>query len=52
MVRDLGLDDQSFAWVGPATGIGDERQLLDEAWDLAAVEELYTTFLRPRDWAD
>ncbi len=36
----------SFAWVGPATGIGDERQLLDDAWDLAAVEELYRTFLR------
>src|SRR6476661_8017732 len=46
VVQDLELEDQSFAWVGPATGIGDERQLLDEAWDLATVEELYTTFLR------
>jgi phenylacetic acid degradation operon negative regulatory protein len=46
VVEELGLDDQSFAWVGPATGIGDEAQLLDEAWDLATVEELYTTFLR------
>jgi phenylacetic acid degradation operon negative regulatory protein len=46
VVEELGLDDQSFAWVGPASGIGDEAQLLDEAWDLASVEELYTTFLR------
>ena len=45
-VADLDLAARSFAWVGPATGIGDERRLLEDAWDLATVEDLYRAFLR------
>jgi phenylacetic acid degradation operon negative regulatory protein len=44
-VRDLGLEDQAFAWVGPASGIGHEGRLLAEAWDLADVEDRYLAFL-------
>ena len=28
VIRELGLEDQAFAWTGPATGIGDESRLL------------------------
>lgn len=45
VVRELGLEKQSFGWVGPASGIGDEHRLLSEAWDLADVEERYLAFL-------
>jgi phenylacetic acid degradation operon negative regulatory protein len=45
VVRDLGLEEQAFAWVGPATGIGDESRLLADAWDLADVEDRYLAFL-------
>ena len=45
VVRDLGLERQAFAWVGPASGIGDESRLLGSAWDLADVEDRYLTFL-------
>ncbi len=45
VVRDLGLEAQAFAWVGPASGIGDESRLLTAAWDLAEVEDRYLAFL-------
>ncbi len=45
VVRDLGLEAQAFAWVGPASGIGDESRLLTAAWDLADVEDRYLGFL-------
>ena len=45
VVRDLGLETQAFAWVGPASGIGDESRLLADAWDLAEVEDRYLRFL-------
>ena len=45
VVRDLGLEEQAFAWVGPAGGIGSEERLLVEAWDLADVERRYLSFL-------
>ena len=45
VVRDLGLETQAFAWVGPASGIGDESRLLADAWDLAEVEDRYLSFL-------
>ena len=45
VVRDLGLENQAFAWTGPATGIGDENRLLADAWDLADVEDRYLSFL-------
>ncbi|MEP7091000.1 MAG: PaaX family transcriptional regulator C-terminal domain-containing protein [Nocardioidaceae bacterium] len=44
-VRELGLADRAFAWVGPASGIGDEGRLLAGAWDLAEVEDRYLAFL-------
>ncbi|HET8604962.1 MAG TPA: PaaX family transcriptional regulator C-terminal domain-containing protein [Marmoricola sp.] len=45
VIRELGLEQQSFAWVGPATGIGEESRLVDAAWDLEDVEERYLGFL-------
>jgi len=45
VIHELGLQDLSFAWIGPATGIGDESQLLKAAWDLDNVEERYLEFL-------
>ena len=44
-VRELGLESQAFAWIGPASGIGDEARLLTDAWDLADVEDRYLAFL-------
>lgn len=45
VIRDLGLEDQAFAWTGPATGIGDESRLLGAAWDLDDVEGRYLDFI-------
>ncbi len=45
-VRELRLEQQAFAWVGPASGIGDEARLLNDAWDLADVEDGYLGFLQ------
>lgn len=45
VVAGLGLEDQSFAWVGPSAGIGDEGRLVEAAWDLADVEKRYLGFL-------
>ncbi len=45
VVRELGLEQQAFAWVGPASGIGDESRLLGDAWELAHVEDRYLRFL-------
>jgi phenylacetic acid degradation operon negative regulatory protein len=45
VLGDLDLEQQSFAWVGPATGIGEESRLVAAAWDLDDVEERYLGFL-------
>lgn len=45
VIRDLGLVDKAFAWVGPATGIGDESRLLADAWQLDDVEDRYLEFI-------
>lgn len=45
VIRDLGLDQQSFGWIGPASGIGEETRLMAEAWDLEEVEQRYLEFL-------
>lgn len=45
VVRELGLDQQSFGWIGPASGIGEESRLMASAWDLDEVEERYLAFL-------
>jgi phenylacetic acid degradation operon negative regulatory protein len=45
VLRDLDLEQRSFAWVGSATGIGEESRLVEAAWDLDDVEERYLGFL-------
>lgn len=45
VVEELELRGQSFAWVGPTAGIGDEAELVNAAWDLAGVEQRYLHFL-------
>jgi len=45
VVRELGLEKQAFAWIGPASGIGDESRLLADAWDLEDVEDRYLAFI-------
>jgi phenylacetic acid degradation operon negative regulatory protein len=45
VVRELGLEQRSFGWIGPASGIGDESRLLGAAWDLDDVEDRYLAFL-------
>lgn len=45
VVAELGLEEQSFAWVGPAAGIGEESRLVAAAWDLGDVEKRYLGFL-------
>lgn len=45
VVAGLGLTAQSFAWVGPTSGIGDESRLVRAAWDLEDVETRYLDFL-------
>jgi phenylacetic acid degradation operon negative regulatory protein len=45
VVDDLDLGGQSFAWVGPAVGIGEESRLVEAAWDLGDVEKRYLAFL-------
>ncbi len=45
VVGELDLDDVSFAWVGPRSGIGDEARLVAAAWDLLEVEERYRDFV-------
>jgi phenylacetic acid degradation operon negative regulatory protein len=45
VIVELELEAQSFAWVGPTAGIGDEGQLVEAAWDLADVEKRYLQFL-------
>lgn len=45
VVAGLGLAAQSFAWVGPTSGIGDESRLVRAAWDLEDVEKRYIEFL-------
>ncbi|GGF57226.1 PaaX family transcriptional regulator [Marmoricola endophyticus] len=45
VVASLGLVEQSFAWLGPTSGVGDEARLVGAAWDLADVEKRYLEFL-------
>lgn len=45
VISDLDLSPQSFAWIGPAAGIGEESQLVEAAWDLGSVEKRYLQFL-------
>ncbi len=50
VVDDLGLAERAFAWVGSAADVGDQRRLLDDAWELADVAARYLDFIA--DFAD
>ena len=39
VVQELDLASQSFAWVGPTAGIGEETHLVEAAWDLDGCRE-------------
>ena len=45
VIRDLGVEDRTFAWAGPTAPIGDEAKLLEDAWNLSDVEDRYLEFL-------
>jgi phenylacetic acid degradation operon negative regulatory protein len=49
VIRDLDLEAQSCAWVGPTAGIGDESRLVEAAWDLGDVEKRYLGFIEAFD---
>lgn len=45
VVVDLGLTGVTSSFVGPFGEIGEERQVVEQAWDLAEVETAYAEFL-------
>lgn len=45
VVEDLGLAERAFAWIGPAAGLGDQRRLLADAWELDHVAARYLDFI-------
>lgn len=45
VVADLGLTGVTSSFVGPFGAIGAERQVVEQAWDLAEVEAAYEAFL-------
>jgi len=45
VIADLDLDAVSSSFVGPFGEIGAEREVVAQAWDLAAVEKAYEEFL-------
>jgi phenylacetic acid degradation operon negative regulatory protein len=52
VVDDLGLTGATSSFVGPFGGIGTERDLVAQAWDLAGVESAYEDFVETFDAAD
>jgi phenylacetic acid degradation operon negative regulatory protein len=45
VVDDLGLTGVTSSFVGPFGGIGEQRAMVAQAWDLAEVEAAYVDFL-------
>ena len=45
VIDDLGLTAVASSFVGPYGAIGDEQQVVQQAWDLAEVELAYEEFL-------
>lgn len=45
VVDDLALAERAFAWVGLAAGIGDQRRLLADSWELDDVATRYLDFI-------
>jgi phenylacetic acid degradation operon negative regulatory protein len=45
VIHELGLERVTSSFVGPFGAIGHERQLVDQAWNLASVEAEYHDFI-------
>ncbi|WSY19045.1 PaaX family transcriptional regulator (plasmid) [Embleya sp. NBC_00896] len=45
ILGELGLDAPAFSFRGAFGGIGSERAMVDQAWDLAEIAERYRAFL-------
>jgi phenylacetic acid degradation operon negative regulatory protein len=45
IIADLGLDDQSFSYIGRFGPAGDEQRSVDRAWDLADLQDHYADFV-------
>jgi phenylacetic acid degradation operon negative regulatory protein len=46
VVQQLGLDAATFSFSGPYAGIGSERTLVEQAWQLGSLAADYEDFLR------
>lgn len=44
-MRELGLDNSAFSFHGEFGGIGSQREMVDQAWDLAEIAAQYEGFL-------
>jgi phenylacetic acid degradation operon negative regulatory protein len=45
ILNELGLAAAAYSFTGPFSGIGSARTLVDQAWNLTAVAELYQEFI-------
>jgi phenylacetic acid degradation operon negative regulatory protein len=45
VLREAGVADEAHLFVGPRPGLADVRAMVSQAWDLAAVEQLYEQFI-------
>lgn len=45
IIRELGLDASAFSFRGAYGGIGSQRAMVDQAWDLAEIAAQYEGFL-------
>ena len=45
VIRELGLEEVTSSFVGPFGQIGQERQVVEQAWNLAGVEREYHDFI-------
>jgi phenylacetic acid degradation operon negative regulatory protein len=45
IMRELGLDASAFSFCGAFGGIGSQRTMVDQAWDLGAIAAQYDAFL-------
>lgn len=52
VLRDAGLTGTAHVFVASRHGLGDVRDLVAQAWDLAAVEEQYEQFIEQFDGPD
>lgn len=45
VLEELDLREKAFAWVGRAAELADQRRLLAQSWELAAVRQRYQEFI-------